>query len=193
MQWNSSNLEARFPALKEDSFLLSFLGLQLFSLGAEWERGRVGAQGHCAPCMGAALGSVLAGAGSQGWVSEGRCCKHRVFDGAGLQAVCEQALRWFSHVCTIPGAETGLPRLLLCSLCTGSCSRARCCHWHCSLLMAEEQCGAACSKGRACLCLSAEGSVHIPSVWLTRETEACWEVQNWVKTLPDWFDGGIWF
>lgn len=52
---------------------------------------------------------------------------------------------------------------------------------------------AACGKGKACLYLSAEASVHIPSVWLTREREACWEVQNWVKTPPDWLDHGIWF
>lgn len=52
---------------------------------------------------------------------------------------------------------------------------------------------AACSKGKACSYLSAKGSVHIPSVWLTGEREACWEVQNWVKTLPDWLDDGIWF
>lgn len=62
-----------------------------------------------------------------------------------------------------------------------------------SCLCQKNSVEAACSKGKACLYLSAKDYVRIPSVWLIREEDACWEVQNWVKTLPDWLDVGIWF
>lgn len=55
---------------------------------------------------------------------------------------------------------------------------------------------AAWGKGKACFNLSAKGYVCIPpalSERLSREEDACWEVQNWVKTLPDWLAVGIWF
>lgn len=62
-----------------------------------------------------------------------------------------------------------------------------------SCLCRKNSVEAACGKGKACSYLSAKDYVHIPSVWLIREEDACWEVQNWVKTLPDWLDVGIRF
>lgn len=184
---------------RKASCLISFLGLQQTPLGAV--SGSEAGLGpgdavhlqECCPWLtnGLQLGAK-AGFRRGGFANTGRLQSSAK---AGLEATCKQALKGLSPVCTIPGAETGLPRLLLLPVTEhrraaegqgGATGTASC--W-CQKNSVE----AACSKGKACLCLSAEGSVHIPSIWLTGEKEACWEVQNWVKTLPDWLDDGIWF
>lgn len=191
-QWNNSNLEVRFPALKEKTFPLSFLGL-LPSLEAV-SRSEAGLEPvdalphECCTWLrnGLELGAK-AGFKMGGFANTGRLQRSAK---AGLQAMCKQAFKGLSHVCTIPGAETGLPRLLQGSHCAGeSCWRARSCPWHCILLMSQQ---AACSKGKACSYLSAGGLYTYPQSGLL-ERQACWEVQNWVKTLPDWLDDEICF
>lgn len=103
MQWNSSNLEARFPALKEDSFLLSFLGLQLFSLGAESGReAGLGPRGTVHPAwalplaqcwqeLGARAGFQRGGVANTGCLLGQGCrqCVNRHLDGS---AMCAQFL-----------------------------------------------------------------------------------------------------
>lgn len=44
-----------------------------------------------------------------------------------------------------------------------------------------------------CICLWKTEDATVPSVWLVRERDVCWEVQNWVKTLPGWLEIEVWF
>lgn len=126
MQRNDSNLAVRFPALsalKEKVHVPCppFLdeGLQLTSAGevCRCERRIRASVRLCVPCVCYTLVSQKwVRAEIQVWTEDGtfRECRgvwQRSFK-AGLEAMCKQALKRFSHVCTIPGSEAVLPRLL---------------------------------------------------------------------------------